>query len=106
MEEVLKRLLAAEMVAEARVEEAEAMRRLLVQQALDEARQLEVDFERQVEDRRKPFLAAAEQGAQRRIEEMQLDAAGRQRRLRELAAANEAAAISAALALMLGEKRD
>jgi vacuolar-type H+-ATPase subunit H len=103
MEEVLKRLLAAEMSAEARVEEADEARRQNIQQALDEVRQLEADFERQVEARRKPFLAAAEAGAQLRVDEMHEASAAHQRQLRELAARNESAAIAAALALILGE---
>lgn len=105
MEEVLKRLLAAEMTAEARVEQADELRKQNIQQALDEVRQMEVDFERQVEARRKPFLAAAEEGAQRRVDEMHEAAAAHQRHLRELAAGNESAAIDAALAMMLGENR-
>jgi vacuolar-type H+-ATPase subunit H len=105
MEEVLKRLLEAEMAAEARVDDADHARKESIQQALDDVRRLEVEFERQVEARRRPFLAAAEEGAQRRVEEMQAASAARQRELRELAARNESAAIGAALALMLGEKQ-
>lgn len=103
MEEVLKRLLMAEMSAEARVERADEMRKQAIQQALDEVRRTEADFERQVEARRKPFLAPAEEGAQRRISEMQEAAVAHQRLLREQAASHEMAAVDKVLALMLGE---
>jgi vacuolar-type H+-ATPase subunit H len=103
MEEVLKRLLTAEMSAEARVGEADETRKQAIQQALDEARKLEADFERQVEARRKPFLAASEEGAQRRVEEMQQASVAHQRLLREQASSNEATAVDRALTLMLGE---
>lgn len=105
MEEVLKRLLEAEMAAESRVEEADRRRKQSIQQALDEVRSEEAEFERQVEARRKPFVAAAEEGAQRRVEEMRAASSVEQRALREKAASNEAAAIEAALALMLGKIR-
>lgn len=104
MEEVLKRLLTAEMAAEARVEQADETRKQTIQQALDEARGAEAEFEHQVEVRRKPFLASAEEGAQRRVEEMQESAIAHQRVLRERAARNESAAVDAALALLLGER--
>lgn len=103
MEDILKRLLAAEKDAEDKVEAAEAARRKIIQDALDEARRAEIEFEKQAEARRKPFLAAAEEGAQRRIAELEAEAAARQRDLRDKAAANEEAAVAAALALILGE---
>jgi GNAT superfamily N-acetyltransferase len=77
--------------------------RALAEALLDEARRAEIEFEKQVEARRKPFLATAEEGAQRRIAELEAEAATRQRALRDKAAANEEAAVSAALALILGE---
>ena len=104
MEETLKRLLDAELQAEARVEEADEARRLMIQQALDETRKQLEEFEQQVEARRRPFLATAEEGAQRRVEEMQQDGLRRQHALREQAAANELQAVSTALALVLGEE--
>jgi vacuolar-type H+-ATPase subunit H len=105
VEDVLKRLLNAEQGAEARVEEADAARRKMIQDALDEARRLEEEFAKQVEARRKPFLATAEDGAHRRIAELEMESAALQRKLRDQAAANEQAAIRAALDLVLGEGR-
>lgn len=102
MEDVLKRLLAAEKAAEDKVEAADAARRKIIQDALDEARQAELEFEKQAEARRRPFLAAAEQDAKRHIAGLEAESAARMRALREKAAGNEAAAVEAALALILG----
>ena len=103
MEDILKRLLAAESEAEARVQQADGTRRKMIQEALDAARQAEVEFEQQAEARRQPFLATAEEGARRRIAEMEAAAAAQQRALRERAARNEPLAVERALALILGE---
>lgn len=105
MEDVLKRLLSAEKQAETRVEEADATRKKLIQDALDQARVLQEEFEKQVEARRKPFLATAEEGAHRRVSELETASAAQQRKLREQAMNNEEAAVQAALALILGESR-
>lgn len=102
MEDVLKRLLAAESEAEARVQEADETRRRMIQDALDAARQAELEFQQQAESRRQPFLATAEEAARRRIDEMEAAAAARQRTLRELAARNEPLAVERALALIIG----
>lgn len=103
MEDVLKRLLAAEKQAEARVEEADAARRKMIQDALDRARDMQLEFDRQVEARRKPFVETAQEGAHRRVAELEASASARQREMRASAAANEEAAIQAALKLILGE---
>ena len=103
MEDILKRLLSAEKEAESKVEEADAARRKIIQDALDDARRGEIEFEKQAEARRKPFLATAEEGAQRRIAELEAESAALQHAMRERAAANEEAAVVAALALVLGE---
>ena len=103
MEDILKRLLSAEKEAESKVEEADAARRKIIQDALDEARRAEIEFEKQAEARRKPFLATAEEGAQRRIAELEAESAALQHAMRERAAGNEEAAVVAALALVLGE---
>lgn len=103
MEDVLKRLLTAEKAAEARVEQADAERKQTIQDALDRARNMQIEFDKQVEARRKPFLATAEDGARRRIAELEEQASLQQRRLREYAASNEEAAVQAALGLLLGE---
>ena len=104
MEDILKRLLAAEKDAEDKVEAADAARRMIIQDALDEARRAEIEFEKQAEARRKPFLATAEEGAQRRITELDAESAARMRSLRELAAVNEESAVEGALALILGRR--
>jgi V/A-type H+-transporting ATPase subunit G/H len=103
MEDILKRLLVVEMEAEDQVQQADAERRKMIQDALDQARLDEIEFEKRTESRRKPFLAAAEDGAQRRIAELESATVARQRMLREQAAGNEEAAISATLSLILGE---
>lgn len=103
MEDILKRLLAAEKDAEEKVEGSDAARRKIIQDALDEARRAEIEFEKQAEVRRKPFLATAEEGAQRRIAELEADSAAHQRMLRERAANNEESAVEGALVLILGQ---
>lgn len=103
MEDILKRLLGAEQKAEEQVEQADAARKQMIQEALDQARAAQLEFEKQAEARRKPFLATAEEGAQRRILEDEAAAALRQRSLREQAAASETLAVDAALDLILGK---
>ena len=102
MEDILKRLLAVEREAEERVQQADATRRKMIQEALDRARNAESEFEKQAEVRRRPFLATAEEGAQRRIMELEAAAAAHQRLLRERAASNEEAAVQRTLSLILG----
>ena len=102
MEDVLKQLLTAEKAAETRVDAADAERKKMIQDALDLSRRLQVEFEQQVEARRKPFLATAEEGARRRISELESETSSRQRKLREQAASNEEAAVQTALELVLG----
>jgi V/A-type H+-transporting ATPase subunit G/H len=104
MEDIIKRLLTVEREAEGRVQQADAARRKMIQEALDQARTAETEFEKQADARRKPFLATAEEGAHRRIEELEAAAAARQRLLREQAAGNEEAAVLGTLALILGER--
>lgn len=104
MEDILKRLLVAEKEAEDKVEAADAARRKIIQDALDEARRAEIEFEKLSEARRKPFLATAEEGAQRRIAELEAESDRQMRLLRELAAGNEESAVEGALALILGRR--
>lgn len=104
MEDILKRLLVAEKDAEDKVEAADAARKKIIQDALDEARRAEIEFEKQAEARRKPFLATAEEGAQRRIAELEAESDRQMRSLRELAASNEESAVEGALALILGRR--
>ncbi|KAB2310440.1 hypothetical protein F8A87_08845 [Betaproteobacteria bacterium SCN2] len=104
MEDILKRLLAAEKDAEDKVEAADEARRKIIQEALDEARRAEIEFEKQAEARRRPFLTTAEEGAQRRIAELEAESAARMRSLRALAAGNEKSAVEDALALILGRR--
>lgn len=103
MQDILKRLLTVEQEAEGQVQQADAARRKMIQEALDHARNAEIEFEKQAEARRKPFLATAEEGAHRRILELEADTTAQQRTLREQAASNEEAAVLATLALILGE---
>lgn len=102
MEDVLKRLLNAEKQAEARVEEADAGRKRMIQEALDNARSMEEAFGKQVEARRKPFIATAEEGAHRRTAELEAASLEQMRKLREQSSRNEEAAIQVAMNLVLG----
>jgi V/A-type H+/Na+-transporting ATPase subunit G/H len=103
MEDILKRLLEAERQAEERVRQADEERKRMIQAALDQARAMEIEFEAQVEARRKPILAAAEEGARRRMAEQDEAAALKQQELRQRAAENEEAAVQAALDLLMGK---
>lgn len=105
MEDILKRLLKVEIAAEAQVQKSDEERKRLIQGALDDVRREEVEFDQQADQRRTPFIQTAEEGAQRRVAEMQEQASAGQRMLRERAKQNEAAAVDAAVALMLGESR-
>ena len=103
MEDILKRLLDAEAQAEERIRQADEERKRAIQAALDEARAVEIEFEQQIEARRKPFLATAEEGARRRMAELDEAAALKQQKLRQQAAENEDAAVQAALDLLMGK---
>ena len=106
MEDILKRLLEAEQKAEDQVAQADAARRNMIREALEEARAAEQTFEEQAEARRKPFIDTAMEGAQRRIMESESAAATQLKNLRERAAANEEAAVEASLALILGRDQE
>jgi V/A-type H+-transporting ATPase subunit G/H len=103
MEDILKRLLEAEAQAEERIRQADEERKRMIQAALDQARALEIEFEQQIEARRKPFLATAEDSARRRMTELDEAAALKQQKLRQQAAENEDAAVRAALDLLMGK---
>jgi len=99
---MLKKLLAAELRAEAKIGLASRQREQMIQQALDEARAREAEFDTGFEARRGVLLAAAEDRACQHIAELETQHHARQQELRRLAGRNEAVAVEAALALFLG----
>jgi vacuolar-type H+-ATPase subunit H len=103
MEDILKRLLTVERKAEEQVQHADATRRKMIQEALEQSRSAEIEFEKKAEDRRKPFLENAEEKARQKIAELEAAAAAQQRTLREQAANNEENAVQSTLALILRE---
>jgi hypothetical protein len=102
-ESMLKKLLAAELRAEESIGVASHQREHMIQQALDEARAREGEFDTGFEARRAVLLAAAEARARQHIVDLETQHHARQQELRALAGHNEAAAVEAALALFLGE---
>ncbi len=102
MEDLLKRLLNAELQGEAKVDDASRERARMVQQALEEARAAEAGFETGLADLKQPYLKQAEARAEQAGAELARQYAERQRDLRRQAQEHEAAAREAALALLLG----
>lgn len=102
MEDILKRLLDAEMRAEAQVEEASRQREAVIAQALEEARLAEDRFQARVDGLRAPYLAQGEDRAQQAIAELKKKHEERSRHLRSLAESHEREAIEAAFAVLRG----
>ena len=102
MDDLLKRLLDAELQGEATVAEASQARERLVQQATDEARAAEARFEAGLASLRQPYIKQAEDRAAQTAAELTRQYAERQRELRRQAQEHEAAAEDAALAMLLG----
>jgi vacuolar-type H+-ATPase subunit H len=102
MEDILKRLLDAEMRAEAQVEEASRQREAVIAQTLEEARQAEDRFQARVEGLRAPYLSQGEDRAQQAIAELKKKHEERSRHLRALAESHEREALDAAFAVLRG----
>lgn len=104
MEDILKRLLAAETRAEALVEEASRQREAVIAQALEEARLAEERFQARIDGLRAPYLAQGEDRAQQAIAELKKKHEERSRHLRALAESHESEAIDAAFAALRGSE--
>lgn len=105
MEDVISRLLDAELKAEAIVGEANRRREALINEARGNAQLMEQEFENNREQLRAPFLKEAEDRAAEAVTELNRKYLDRQRNLRELAAQHEEEAIAAGLALILDPQR-
>lgn len=103
MEDILKRLLDAEMRAEAQVEEANRQREAIVAQSLEEARSAEQRFQMRIEELRAPYLNQGSEKAEQAIVELKKKYEERSRHLRALAESHEREAVDAAFAVLLGD---
>ena len=100
MEDILKHLLEAESRAETIVEEAEQERARIIQQALDNVKQIEDRFEAGLPELRISFTSKAEERAAQEIAGMQRRYDERSRDLRSRAEQREEDALAAAIALI------
>ncbi len=101
MEDELKRLLAAELRAEALVEEANRERERLIHQARDDARAAEQRFEARLPELRNAFLSKAEERASQAVAELTRRYEERRAQLRAMAKEHEREAVGAAIALLI-----
>lgn len=106
MEDLLKRLLEAELQADGEVRNASSRRERTIQEALEQARQAEQQFAAGVETLRAPYLRQAQERAEQAIAELRKKYEERQRALRALAEQRETAAVEAALAAVLDPERN
>ena len=102
MSDSLKDLLQAETEAEAIVADGERERDSIVQKALDDAREMEIQFQDRMPELHRSFIEKAEKRAEQMIDEMKLRNDERNKMLRELAARHEQEALDHALDLILG----
>ncbi len=105
MEDVISRLLDAEVKAEAMVGEANRQKEVLINEARDKAQLMEQQFEANRDQLRAPFLKEAEGRAREAVAELNRKYLERQRNLRESAARHELEAVAAAVALILDPGR-
>lgn len=105
MGDSLKDLLQAEQEAEAIVAEGEQERDRIVQKALDDAREMELQFQARLPELQRSFLDKAEQRAAQTIAEMKLRYDERNKKLRELAIQHEDEALRHAVDLILEQDR-
>lgn len=106
MEDLLKRLLEAELQADAEVARADAERERSIQEALEQARHAEEQFTTGITELRAPYLAQAEERAAQAIAELKRKYGERQHHLRRLAEERERQAVEAALVLLLDPERN
>jgi vacuolar-type H+-ATPase subunit H len=101
MEATLKRLLQAEAQAEKRVDAAKAERARLVEQAIQNSKAEEQQFERRVPELHADFLQKAENRANQAVGELRRRYEERLRQLRLLAQEHKEDALKAAVSLIL-----
>lgn len=101
MEDTLKRLLNAEIRAETLVAQAQTEREQTVQRALQETKQAEQRFKRNIPQLQHHFLEQAEARAIQSIAELNKRYEGRKTHLRQLAEDNQQRALDAAVQLLM-----
>jgi vacuolar-type H+-ATPase subunit H len=101
MDDILKRLLDAEILAEQKTAQAEIEARTLVDDAATKAQEAEQAFEEQITELHEGFLKQAQQRAQQTLGEVQRRHQERLTQLHEFATKREQSALSAALNLLL-----
>ncbi len=101
MEDTLKRLLIVETEAEQLVAKANSKRETIIQQALEEAHQMEVQFKTKLPDFHAGWLKKAQVRANQTVAELQKRYEEKQEKLRNLADENQAKALQAALQLLM-----
>lgn len=97
MEDTLKRLLTVETEAEQLVNKANSKRETIIQQALEEAHQMEVQFKTKLPDFHAGWLKKAQIRANQTVAELQKRYEEKQEKLRNLADENQAKALQSAL---------
>jgi V/A-type H+-transporting ATPase subunit G/H len=105
MQDELQRLLDTELQAEALVKDAERRREQMIQQAHEDARAAERQFEARLPELRAAFLQKAEERAAQAVAEQERRYAERAEQLRRLAQEREREAIGAAIALLTDPDR-
>lgn len=106
MEDLLKRLLEAELQADAEVRNASSQRERTIREALEQARQAEQQFGAGIETLGAPYLRQAQERSEQAIAELRKKYEERQRSLRALAEQRETAAVEAALAAVLDPEQN
>lgn len=105
VEDELKRLLDAELRAEALVEQANTEREAIIHKALEDARHAEERFEARIPELRASFLEKAEDRAAQAVAELTRRYEERAERLRALAREREREATESAVAWVLDPDR-
>lgn len=106
MGDSLKELLEAETEAEAIVTDGEVERDKIIQQALDDALEMEKQFKARLPEMHQSFTDKAQQRAAQTIAEMKLRYDERNKKLRKLADKHEKEALQHAVALILDSYRE
>jgi len=101
MENTLKRLLNAEAEAEKNVANASVQREQIVEQALKEAHQAEINFRDQLPNFKKTFVEKAQQRAEQTIAELNKRYDERKTKLREMAEQQQYKAVDATVNIVL-----
>ena len=101
MSDSLKELLEAELEAEAIVSRGEQERDQIVQKSLNDAREMEQQFQARLPEMQRSFSDKARQRAEQTIAEMKLRYDERNKMLRELAGKHEKEALEHAVKLIL-----